>query len=1049
MMDSTEQIRQNTSKADEENMYIEESLKLETSNEQIPDIIRSCTEQPLHHGPYEEHQEHMQKGLNIMISDEKLSGTGIPYIKTEMTLDSLSKNINKNNIFYGMDHKNDENRSDDAKLSGLFKPTIELSGSSYYKTRNDIETFTDHRQTYDNIVNVRTLQQTNNDNRSLRRSSRNAGKRVCYEEDISEFEVFEEPTYDVEHHEDKFHQLSNIRKELKIEIESIRQECNKIAQQGKVLVNEKERKWQPEIPVKANIKVQIPELKCMANLENKRNQYMRQTNKQIEPHLKLQLAKERKSFKHHIKPEDPNMTIGKDIDMSDLEKKRNQYIWQPNKEIEPHIKLQLTKERNSFKHQIKPVLQNLKISKETQECNVIEIEKEKNKIDMTKTKDSNVKIDKEMDMSDIEKKRNQYIWQPKKETEPCVKLDIAKERKSYKRHIKPVDQHVKISKEMQQLNVDIEKGRNEKVWNPEKPVEQWTKTKPETRTSFHGRQEKVSHQTFISENKTSCSSDITKTITRENDMHSEKADMPNRSGKKYKINTENKSVDFPRIKNDDREIETEAEMKITSYEDDLKLPDSVQDFGQYSTSEPFTMHRRRNAGEHIPDFRCIICELEFDFMDDMNYHMALYHKMKCIRKCFSCSKCVDDIPDWFQMSIDRDQGENKPGESQDEAASATYSCKICSHTCTNIELLHKHIHSNHHFDFECIKTVCSYCRSQLSETIYEVCTLIKDLCPRRGNPIIHPDAKSHLCKICNVPCKDKAEVNLHRKLHFLRKGSYRCLKCDKTFRKWKFLEHHIWMHYDKTPFRCRYCSEYKTSGYCVYVHELHHLPECQKKFKCDLCEIRFWTKGRLTSHIKKAHSDKRYYCNMCPASYKRNSQLLHHKMKKHTGQFRFTCDICGAGAVSQQHLNRHKESHENIHCPVCNKKFALRSSLREHMKNQHGKKERLPCDQCGKMFLTSFLLAIHYTIHTGEKKFKCTQCDKRFRTPGGLDIHKRHHSGIKEHACTYCDKAFYTSTNLQDHIRIHTGEKPFKCVVCQKAFAKSCNLKKHKKLLNH
>ena len=168
-------------------------------------------------------------------------------------------------------------------------------------------------------------------------------------------------------------------------------------------------------------------------------------------------------------------------------------------------------------------------------------------------------------------------------------------------------------------------------------------------------------------------------------------------------------------------------------------------------------------------------------------------------------------------------------------------------------------------------------------------------------------------------------------------------------------------------------------------------------------------------HVKNTHSDKRYHCNLCPAIYKNKPEFLYHKMKKHNGQFRFTCDICGAGAVTQRDLNRHKESHENIRCPVCSKKLFCRIRLHEHMKNVHG----------------------------------CTQCDKRFRTPGGLDIHKRHHSGIKEHACTYCEKAFYTSTNLQDHIRIHTGEKPFKCVVCQKAFAKSCNLKKHKKLLNH
>ena len=882
MMHSAHQIRQNTSKADEENMDTEESLKLELSNEQIQDIIRSSTEQLIHHKPYEEHQEHQQKGLNVMISDEELSGTGIPYIKTEMTLDTLSKNINKNEIFYDMDHKNDENRNDDAKLSGLFKPTNELSGSSDDKTRNNGETFTDDKQTYDNNGNSGTFQQKNNDNRSLRRSSRNTGKRVCYEEDISEFE---EPTNDVTHLEDRF--LQFYRKELKIEIESIKQECDKIAQQDKVLIN--------------------------------------------------------KSMKR-IKPEDPCKKIGKDMK-------------------EGHVK----------------------------------VETERYQSDMTKIKDPNMKIGKKMYMSDLERKRNQYIWRPNKEIEPHIKLQLAKERKSFKSHIKSLHQNVKISKETQECYVEIEKEMKE--------------------------------------------SDMTKT-NRENDIHCEKDGMFYSSDNEYKLKPENKSVGFSRIKIGS-EVEYEAEMNIT------KVPNSVQDFGQYLTSEPFTIHRRRDAGESIPEFRCIICELEFDFMDDMNYHMALYHKMKCIRKSFSCSSCVVDIPDWFQMSIDRDQGENNPDEFQDEGASATYSCKICSHTYANIEFLHKHIHSNHDFDFESIKTLSSYCKSQFSETVYEVCTLITDRCPRRDNPEIVSDAKSHLCKICNVPCKNEAEVKLHRELHLQRKGSYRCLKCDKTFKKCNLLENHVWMHYDKTPFRCRYCAKYKNRSDCIYLHEMNHLPERKKQFKCNQCEFRSWTKKRLTFHINNTHSDKCYHCNMCPATYKSRPDFLHHKMMKHNGQFRFTCDICGAGAVSQRHLNLHKESHENIRCPVCNKKFFHRRNLSLHMKNVHGKRERLPCDQCGKMFASSLSLAVHYTLHTGEKKFKCPQCDKYFRTPGSLDIHKRHHSGIKEHACTYCDKAFYTSTNLQDHIRIHTGEKPFKCVICQKAFAKSCNLKKHKKLLNH
>ena len=514
--------------------------------------------------------------------------------------------------------------------------------------------------------------------------------------------------------------------------------------------------------------------------------------------------------------------------------------------------------------------------------------------------------------------------------------------------------------------------------------------------------------------------------------------------------------------------ETKTGVNMPFKETITMVPAGVQDFGQYSTSEPFTIHRRRNSGEYIPDFRCIICELEFDFKHDMNYHMSKFHRMLCIRNSVSCSICVNGIPDFFQMSIDRDQKETitkgNEGEIQREYVVSksvkTYPCIKCTHTFHNIELLHSHLRIYHLFDYENVRTCCSYCQCPLSGDVYEVRTLTGDLQQRTEKPyyIATKDVscKTHLCKICHVQCKDESEVQLHQVLHTqCKKLKYKCLQCLKEFRKKDMLGKHVWMHYSKTPFRCRYCQKYTGLPHSLAQHEKSHLPKSKKCFKCQVCGKVCATNGLLKGH-KLVHLEKAFLCNLCPCAYKTNFRLKQHKIKKHTLQFKYTCEICGKGIVSAFKLKIHRESHEDIVCKICSNRFSSYYSLSIHMQNQHGtqkkkiqKKQNIQCDQCGKIFRNKGALDNHYSIHTGEKNFKCGICSKSFRIKLGLDVHMRHHLGEKDYACTYCDKAFYTKLNLEDHIRVHTGEKPFKCMVCQKAFTKSCNLKKHKRLLKH
>lgn len=87
-----------------------------------------------------------------------------------------------------------------------------------------------------------------------------------------------------------------------------------------------------------------------------------------------------------------------------------------------------------------------------------------------------------------------------------------------------------------------------------------------------------------------------------------------------------------------------------------------------------------------------------------------------------------------------------------------------------------------------------------------------------------------------------------------------------------------------------------------------------------------------------------------------------------------------------------------------------------------------PCDKCDKVFYKQFLLARHYTRHTGEKRFKCQICNRGFTR---LEHQKRHmatHSNDRKYECDLCDRKFSRTDHLLAHMKSsHAGFKPYPC----------------------
>ena len=104
------------------------------------------------------------------------------------------------------------------------------------------------------------------------------------------------------------------------------------------------------------------------------------------------------------------------------------------------------------------------------------------------------------------------------------------------------------------------------------------------------------------------------------------------------------------------------------------------------------------------------------------------------------------------------------------------------------------------------------------------------------------------------------------------------------------------------------------------------------------------------------------------------------------------------------------------------------------------------CQECCKVFSTSFKLKRHSYLHSGQQKFKCDKCDKKFLRAYNLKKHMHAHAGVKAFQCSVCQGMFTTKYSLTVHQRIHSGERPYQCDQCPAKFVQAGDLTVHKRM---
>jgi len=152
--------------------------------------------------------------------------------------------------------------------------------------------------------------------------------------------------------------------------------------------------------------------------------------------------------------------------------------------------------------------------------------------------------------------------------------------------------------------------------------------------------------------------------------------------------------------------------------------------------------------------------------------------------------------------------------------------------------------------------------------------------------------------------------------------------------------------------------------------------------------------------------------------------------------------------MTEVHPTECKAISELIKCRECETYFVSKNHLYDHLREVHGdERTKNPCDQCGKIFGTKFLLKSHMKrVHTnkGESitRLICEICGKTCRDLTYLNFHKQVHEEGFKFKCPICGKGFKLSNKLRRHEQIHAGLE-FKCPDCPKSFSTRRYLQQH------
>lgn len=299
--------------------------------------------------------------------------------------------------------------------------------------------------------------------------------------------------------------------------------------------------------------------------------------------------------------------------------------------------------------------------------------------------------------------------------------------------------------------------------------------------------------------------------------------------------------------------------------------------------------------------------------------------------------------------------------------------------------------------------------------------------------------KCHLCAMQFSTCH-RIEKHL-QKCHKDEIEPFYCDLCEESrpFMLKLMLRRHMSSVHLKKPkhpgqYTCPHCSRVLSTKGILDGH-ISRLHTNVKAFMCQFCAQGFTVKEKLQRHLSNKHFDQytgeKFYCKFCNKGYLDKPALRAHVNFLHLKiRTKLRCKECDYTTYAQNLLDTHTgRVHMTMEdwkytCPICSKKFILKSQLKFHVDGVHKQERKVSCPECDATFQTKSKMQQHFTAIHNPGSYPCPQCSKVFASARYLAQHMKTHQR-DTYRCPLCPlKEFSFTTTLRAHIISHHPEIP-------------------------
>ena len=383
----------------------------------------------------------------------------------------------------------------------------------------------------------------------------------------------------------------------------------------------------------------------------------------------------------------------------------------------------------------------------------------------------------------------------------------------------------------------------------------------------------------------------------------------------------------------------------------------------------------------------------------------------------------------------------------------SYQCDLCDKVFPSIEQLNRHTVT------DCTLHVCEQCCIVFPDpNTLRVHTNVQHNRANLSSSAVaaHSNVESNESETVNIVSKieqsttDENEIIETEPDTETDKGArqyYRCTQCDVSFPTISAVDEHLKTH----PEEKAYLS-IQNRRTCVHgVNNLYDCKSCRVKYRFKVNRPRNVRKTPAPSergtdteeqeHRVKLRSEVPVKCPECERYFAHKSSLKDH-MLIHSGQKPFKCGLCVLTFRQNSQLKRHMKRHHMVvaavkehTCADCGKQFVQNHTLQKHVLLAHSRGRQFQCEKCDVRFNDEASLSKHERAH--EEGLQCSECGKWFTHKRSLGRHMMLHNTQKVFSANDAEKMYKTATH----------EKPeksmFKCDECDRVFSTENQLTRH------